>query len=212
VRRLVNQRKRFQEAFRGERRDVSPAYCAWAHICVTDLIRDAAGRCLVLEDNLRVPSRVSYEVENREITKRVFPELFRDLNILPVDDYTVHLQSMVASLSPRKRKRPTVVVLTPGIYNSACFEHALPTQGMGTELVEDGALFAEDGCIFMRTGEGPQRVDLVYRRIDDVRTWPWMRAKLPSPRAGDASRRIRETTSFSPRFRSRRRRLSATAR
>lgn len=153
--------------FRPECKGMSPAFGAWAHVCGSDLIRDEKGRFLVLEDNLRVPSGVSYMVENREITKRVLPELFRDLSILPVDDYTVKLYSTLASLSPRKRKRPTIVVLTPGIYNSAYFEHAFLAQGMGAELVEGSDLFAEDDCIYMRTVAGPQRVDVIYRRIDD---------------------------------------------
>ncbi len=155
------------EKFRPECRGMSPAYGAWAHVCGSDLVRDAAGRYLVLEDNLRVPSGVSYMVENREITKRVLPELFRDLRIRPVSDYTLRLYSTLASLSPRKRKRPCVVVLTPGIYNSAYFEHAFLAQGMGAELVEGSDLFAEDDCIWMRTVSGPQRVDVIYRRIDD---------------------------------------------
>jgi uncharacterized circularly permuted ATP-grasp superfamily protein len=155
------------EKFRPECRDMSPPFGAWAHICGTDLIRDAKGRYLVLEDNLRVPSGVSYMVENREITKRVLPELFRDLSIHPVSDYTLQLYAMLASLSPRKRKRPSVVVLTPGIYNSAYFEHAFLAQGMGAELVEGGDLFTEDDCVYMRTVAGPQRVDVIYRRIDD---------------------------------------------
>jgi uncharacterized circularly permuted ATP-grasp superfamily protein len=155
------------EKFREECRGMSPIHGAWAHICGSDLIRDAAGRYLVLEDNLRVPSGVSYMVENREITKRVLPELFSDLSIRPVDDYPTHLYSMLASLSPRKIKRPCVAVLTPGIYNSAYFEHAFLAQGMGAELVEGGDLFAEDEHIYMRTVEGPQRVDVIYRRIDD---------------------------------------------
>jgi uncharacterized circularly permuted ATP-grasp superfamily protein len=155
------------EKFRPECKDMSPAFGAWAHVCGSDLIRDSRGRYLVLEDNLRVPSGVSYMVENREITKRVLPELFRDLSIQPVSDYTLQLYATLASLSPRKRKRPTVVVLTPGIYNSAYFEHAFLAQGMGAELVEGSDLFAEDDCIYMRTVEGPQRVDVVYRRIDD---------------------------------------------
>jgi uncharacterized circularly permuted ATP-grasp superfamily protein len=142
-------------------------YGAWAHICGTDLIRDVKGRYLVLEDNLRVPSGVSYMVENREITKRVLPELFEDLSIQPVSDYTLQLYTMLASLSPRKRKRPSVVLLTPGIYNSAYFEHAFLAQGMGAELVEGSDLFTEDECVYMRTVGGPQRVDVIYRRIDD---------------------------------------------
>ncbi len=148
--------------------NVSPRYGAWAHICGTDLVRDKDGRFYVLEDNLRVPSGVSYMLENREITKRVLPELFENHSILPVDDYPSRLYSTLASLSPREQRRPRIVVLTPGIFNSAYFEHAYLAQGMGAELVEGSDLFVdEDECLYMRTVDGPERVDVVYRRIDD---------------------------------------------
>jgi len=147
---------------------VSPRYGAWAHICGTDLVRDKDGRFYVLEDNLRVPSGVSYMLENREITKRVLPELFENYSIRPLDDYPSKLYSTLASLSPRDRKRPCVVVLTPGIYNSAYFEHSFLARGMGAELVEGTDLFVDDDdCVYMRTVDGPERVDVVYRRIDD---------------------------------------------
>jgi len=148
--------------------NVSPRYGAWAHICGTDLVRDKDGRFYVLEDNLRVPSGVSYMLENREITKRVLPELFENHSILPVDDYPSRLYSTLASLSPREQRRPRIVVLTPGIFNSAYFEHAYLAQGMGAELVEGSDLFVDDDdCLYMRTVDGPERVDVVYRRIDD---------------------------------------------
>ena len=147
---------------------VSPRYGAWAHICGTDLVRDKDGTFYVLEDNLRVPSGVSYMLENREITKRVLPELFENYSILPVDDYPSRLYATLASLSPRALRRPCIAVLTPGIYNSAYFEHAFLAQGMGAELVEGGDLFVDDDdCVYMRTVDGPMRVDVVYRRIDD---------------------------------------------
>ena len=147
---------------------VSPRHGAWAHICGTDLVRDRDGRFYVLEDNLRVPSGVSYMLENREITKRVLPELFENYSILPVDDYPSKLYTTLSSLSPRERQRPCIVVLTPGIYNSAYFEHAFLARGMGAELVEGPDLFvADDDCLYMRTVDGPERVDVVYRRIDD---------------------------------------------
>ena len=147
---------------------MSPRYGAWAHICGSDLVRDQRGRFFVLEDNLRVPSGVSYMVETREITKRVLPELFENYSILPVDDYPLKLYETLAQLSPRQRRRPTVVVLTPGIYNSAYFEHAFLAQGMGAELVEGTDLFVDsDDCVYMRTVDGPARVDVVYRRIDE---------------------------------------------
>jgi uncharacterized circularly permuted ATP-grasp superfamily protein len=147
---------------------MSPRYGAWAHICGTDLVRDKDGKFYVLEDNLRVPSGVSYMVENREITKRVLPELFENYSIRPVDDYPAQLYATLASLSPRQSRRPCVVVLTPGIYNSAYFEHSFLARGMGAELVEGPDLFVgEDDCLYMRTVDGPERVDVVYRRIDD---------------------------------------------
>ena len=147
---------------------VTPRYGTWAHICGTDLVRDKDGKFYVLEDNLRVPSGVSYMLENREITKRVLPELFKNYSILPVDDYPSRLYSTLASLSPRDQRRPCIVVLTPGIFNSAYFEHAYLAQGMGAELVEGSDLFVDDDdCLYMRTVDGPEQVDVVYRRIDD---------------------------------------------
>jgi uncharacterized circularly permuted ATP-grasp superfamily protein len=147
---------------------VSPRHGAWAHICGTDLVRDQRGKFFVLEDNLRVPSGVSYMLENREITKRVLPELLENYSIQPVDDYPSRLHSTLASLSPRPQRRPSIVVLTPGIYNSAYFEHAFLAQRMGAELVEGSDLFVDtDDALYMRTVDGPIRVDVVYRRIDD---------------------------------------------
>tara|TARA_R110002072_G_scaffold44503_2_gene124444 strand:- start:7981 stop:9429 length:1449 start_codon:yes stop_codon:yes gene_type:complete len=147
---------------------VSPRHGAWAHVCGTDLVRDQRGKFFVLEDNLRVPSGVSYMLENREITKRVLPELLENYSIQPVDDYPSRLHSTLASLSPRSSRRPCIVVLTPGIYNSAYFEHAFLAQRMGAELVEGSDLFVdENDAVYMRTVDGPIRVDVVYRRIDD---------------------------------------------
>ena len=147
---------------------VTPRHGVWAHICGSDLVRDQSGNFFVLEDNLRVPSGVSYMLENREVTKRVLPDLFENYSVQPVDDYPLRLYRMLASLSPRDRKRPCVAVLTPGIYNSAYFEHAFLAQRMGAELVEGSDLFVdEDDCVYMRTVDGPERVDVVYRRIDD---------------------------------------------
>ncbi len=147
---------------------MTPPFGVWAHVCGTDLVRDKDGKFYVLEDNLRVPSGVSYMLENREITKRILPELFENYSIQPVDDYPTRLYSTLASLSPRQIARPCVVVLTPGIYNSAYFEHSFLARGMGAELVEGSDLFVDtDDCLYMRTVDGPQRVDVVYRRIDD---------------------------------------------
>jgi uncharacterized circularly permuted ATP-grasp superfamily protein len=146
-----------------------PAHGVWAHICGSDLVRDADGTIYVLEDNLRVPSGVSYMLENRIVTKQVFPELFKDQRILPVDDYPSLLFDTLASLSPRPLDYPEVVVLTPGIYNSAYFEHAYLAQSMGAELVEGGDLLVgDDNCVYMRTIAGLERVDVIYRRVNDT--------------------------------------------
>ncbi len=154
--------------YRPQCQGVSPRFGAWAHICGSDLVRDKDGRFYVLEDNLRVPSGVSYMLENREITKRVLPELFENYSIRPLDDYPAKLYAMLASLSPRERQRPCIVVLTPGIYNSAYFEHSFLARGMGAELVEGSDLFVgDDEFLYMRTVDGPEKVDVVYRRIDD---------------------------------------------
>ncbi len=155
--------------FRPQCVGVNPPLGIWAHICGSDLVRDADGTMYVLEDNLRVPSGVSYMLENRQVTKRVFPELFEDYAPLPVDDYSSQLFDTLAALSPRRVRNPEVVVLTPGIYNSAYFEHAYLAQQMGCELVEGRDLFVDaDDCVQMRTIYGPQRVDVIYRRIDDL--------------------------------------------
>ncbi|MCB1670345.1 MAG: circularly permuted type 2 ATP-grasp protein [Gammaproteobacteria bacterium] len=154
--------------FRKECMGIKPAFGTWAHICGTDLIRDRDGLFYVLEDNLRVPSGVSYMLENRTVTKRVFPELFENYDILPVTDYPTKLYDTLAAISPRRIKNPEVVVLTPGIYNSAYFEHSFLAQRMGAELVEGGDLVVQDDCVFMRTIDGLARVDVIYRRIDDL--------------------------------------------
>jgi uncharacterized circularly permuted ATP-grasp superfamily protein len=144
-----------------------PAHGVWAHIAGSDLIRDADGTLYVLEDNLRVPSGVSYMLENRIVTKRVFPELFANQNIRPVDDYPSALFDMLASLSPRPGDDPEVVVLTPGIYNSAYFEHAYLAQRMGAELVEGSDLVVgKDDCVYMRSISGLTRVDVIYTRVN----------------------------------------------
>ncbi len=154
--------------FRPQCVGIDPPLNIWAHICGCDLVRDRDGTIYVLEDNLRVPSGVSYMLENRLVTKRIFPELFEIYAPLPVSDYTTRLYETLAGLSPRKTRRPAVAVLTPGIYNSAYFEHAYLAQEMGAELVEGRDLFVhDDGCVYMRTVSGPQRLDVIYRRIDD---------------------------------------------
>jgi uncharacterized circularly permuted ATP-grasp superfamily protein len=155
--------------FRPQCVGIDPPHNIWAHICGSDLVRADNGIIYVLEDNLRVPSGVSYMLENRQIMKRVFPELFQDYNILPVDDYPSQLYDMLASLSPHDGDQPEIVVLTPGIYNSAYFEHAYLAQQMGAELVEGSDLVVgKDDMVYMRTVEGLSRVDVIYRRIDDM--------------------------------------------
>lgn len=154
--------------YRQQCEGIKPPFGVWAHICGTDLVRDGDGTQYVLEDNLRVPSGVSYMLENRHVMKRVFPELFKDIDILPVDDYTTQLFDMLADISPRKGEIPEVVVLTPGIYNSAYFEHSYLAQQMGAELVQGSDLIVDnDDCVYMRTIYGLKRVDVIYRRIDD---------------------------------------------
>ena len=154
--------------FRPEFVGMKPAFGVWAHICGSDLVRDADGKMYVLEDNLRVPSGVSYMLENRQVTKRVFADLFRDLDIHPVDGYPARLFDLLASLSPRKGDVPTIAVLTPGIYNSAYFEHAFLAQQMGAHLVEGADLVVEDDIVYLQTIAGLARVDVIYRRIDDL--------------------------------------------
>ncbi len=155
--------------FRKECIGIKPAQGVWAHICGSDLVRDHQGTMYVLEDNLRVPSGVSYMLENRLVMKRIFPELFEDCSILPVDGYSTRLFDMLASLSPRPADYPTIVVLTPGIFNSAYFEHSYLAQQMGVELVSGTDLFVgDDDCVYMRTINGRERVDVVYRRVDDM--------------------------------------------
>lgn len=155
--------------FRRQCLGIKPPRGVWAHICGSDLVRDHDGTVYVLEDNLRVPSGVSYMLENRLVMKRVFPDLFEDYSILPVDEYPSQLYDMLAELSPRKIEQPEVVVLTPGIYNSAYFEHSYLAQQMGAELVQGSDLYVDDkDIVYMRTIEGLSRVDVIYRRIDDM--------------------------------------------
>jgi uncharacterized circularly permuted ATP-grasp superfamily protein len=154
--------------FRPQCQGVHPPLGVWAHISGTDLVRDGDGTMYVLEDNLRVPSGVSYLLENRLISKRAFADLFEQQSILPVDSYTDELHKLLASIAPCDREQPTVAVLTPGVYNSAYFEHSFLAQRMGAALVEGRDLFvADDDCVYMRTIDGPERVDVIYRRIDD---------------------------------------------
>jgi uncharacterized circularly permuted ATP-grasp superfamily protein len=140
----------------------------WCHITGTDLVRDRDGQLYVLEDNLRCPSGVSYVLENRQVLKRTFPQVFEASRVRPVDDYPGRLLETLQYLAPEAVATPTVVVLTPGIYNSAYFEHAFLAQQMGVELVEGRDLVVADGLVMMRTTKGFEPVDVIYRRIDDT--------------------------------------------
>ncbi len=154
--------------YKQECRGISPPYGAWANICGTDLVRHSNGKLFVLEDNLRVPSGISYMLENREVTRRVLPEIFENYSILPVDDYPAQLFKTLSSLSPREIKKPCIALLTPGIFNSAYFEHAFLARSMGIQLVEGSDLFvSKNNILYMKTVDGPVRVDVVYRRIDE---------------------------------------------
>ncbi|HEX7811018.1 MAG TPA: circularly permuted type 2 ATP-grasp protein [Burkholderiales bacterium] len=139
----------------------------YAHVAGIDLVRAGAGEYYVLEDNLRTPSGVSYMLENRKMMMRLVPELFARQAIAPVEHYPDMLLDNLRSAAPNGVENPTIVVLTPGQYNSAYFEHAFLAQQMGIELVEGADLFIRDDNVYMRTTAGPQRVDVIYRRIDD---------------------------------------------
>lgn len=155
--------------YRRECVGIRPPRGIWAHICGSDLIRDERGIFYVLEDNLRVPSGVSYMLENRVLTKQVFGELFEDYSIQPVADYPSHLFDMLSSISPQLDTFPKIVVLTPGIYNSAYFEHSFLAQEIGADLVIGPDLVVgDDDCVYMSTLDGWQKVDVIYRRIDDL--------------------------------------------
>lgn len=146
---------------------LKPPQGIWCHITGTDLIRDRDGIWYVLEDNLRCPSGVSYVLENRRVMKSTFPRLFEKMQIRPVEDYASRLLETLMYLAPESTLDPTVVVLTPGIYNSAYFEHSFLAQQMGVQLVEARDLTIANGFLQMRTTKGLQQVDVVYRRIDD---------------------------------------------
>ncbi|MES2430219.1 MAG: circularly permuted type 2 ATP-grasp protein [Bacteroidota bacterium] len=142
-------------------------YDIYVHISGIDLIRNNDGTFYILEDNLRTPSGVSYMLENREITKRLFPDLLPQNNVRSVTDYPTILHRNLVSLSPRQIYNPTIVLLTPGIYNSAYFEHTTLARLMGVELVEGKDLVVDNHKVFMKTTSGLQQVDVIYRRVDD---------------------------------------------
>jgi uncharacterized circularly permuted ATP-grasp superfamily protein len=161
-RHVVDSSQGFLPACRG----FTPPGKIWIHVTGTDLIRDREGTFHVLEDNLRCPSGVSYVLGNRSVMKQIFPELFENNRVRPVDDYPQRLLDVLRGLSAEPS--PVVVLLTPGVHNSAYFEHSFLAQQMGVDLVEGGDLFVKDGWVQMRTTQGLQRVNVIYRRIDDV--------------------------------------------
>ena len=158
---------RSARSFRAPCVGLDPPHGIWCHVTGTDLVRDRDGQIYVLEDNLRCPSGVSYVLENRLVLKRTFPQVFESSHVRPVDDYPSRLLDMLEQLSPAGVGSPCVAVLTPGIYNSAYFEHSFLAQQMGVQLVEGRDLIVADGFVQMRTTKGFERVDVIYRRIDD---------------------------------------------
>lgn len=162
--RLVYQNEAYEKAVVG----VVPPRGVYSHIIGIDLVRTGKDEFYVLEDNCRTPSGVSYMLENREIMMRMFPQLFRNNRIEPVDQYPEILRRTLESVAPAKcSTRPTCVVLTPGHFNSAYYEHSFLANLMGVELVEGADLFVDGEFVYMRTTQGPKRVDVIYRRLDD---------------------------------------------
>ncbi len=162
--RLVYQNEAFEKAVCG----IKPPRGVYSHIVGIDLVRTGPDEFFVLEDNCRTPSGVSYMLENREIMMRMFPDLFRENRIAPVERYPQALRRTLASVAPQKCEgEPTVVILTPGHFNSAYYEHSFLADLMGVELVEGADLFVEGDFCWMRTTQGPKKVDVIYRRIDD---------------------------------------------
>ncbi|MGB2932666.1 MAG: circularly permuted type 2 ATP-grasp protein [Methyloceanibacter sp.] len=155
-------------AYRPEMHGVEPPNRVYAHVAGIDLVRTGERDFFVLEDNARTPSGVSYLLENREIMMRLFPEAFDGQSISPVSNYAERLLENLRAVAPSGDDDPVVVLLTPGRYNSAYFEHVFLAEQMGIELVEGSDLFVRDGHVWMRTTEGPVRVDVIYRRVDDA--------------------------------------------
>ncbi len=153
--------------FRREMIGINVPRNIYAHVIGTDLIRDNVGNYFVLEDNLRSPSGVSYMLENRQAMKRSFPRIFERYGVAPIDHYPQELLATLCSIAPHEAPDPTVVLLTPGIYNSAYFEHSFLARQMGIEIVEGRDLVCHDNRVYMRTTRGLQRVDVIYRRVDD---------------------------------------------
>src|SRR6478735_12452801 len=155
------------KTYRSSCMQLKPPKGVWCHVTGTDLVRDKDGKFYVLEDNLRCPSGVSYVLQNREIMKRTFPQVFDHSNVRPVGDYPSHLLQTLQDIAPPGIASPTVALLTPGTFNSAYFEHAFLAKFMGVELVEGRDLVVMNGYVMMRTTKGFERVDVIYRRIDD---------------------------------------------
>ena len=153
--------------YRREMIGIRPKRDIYVSVAGSDLVRLPDGNFAVLEDNLRVPSGVSYMLTNRQIIKRVFPELFTNYAVRPIDHYGLALLSTLRSLAPNDRANPTIVLLTPGVFNSAYFEHTFLARQMGIELVEGRDLIVHDNVVYMRTTAGLRRVDVIYRRVDD---------------------------------------------
>ena len=154
------------QGWRPQMQGVTPPLGRWCHISGLDLVRDGTGTWRVLEDNLRCPSGVAYFLENRRVMKRIFPSLFDGRTVHPIDNYASNLLQTLRELAPWT-DTPKVVLLSPGVYNSAYFEHSYLAQQMGIELVEGKDLFVKNEQVFMRTTQGPERVDVIYRRVDD---------------------------------------------
>jgi uncharacterized circularly permuted ATP-grasp superfamily protein len=142
-------------------------YDIYVHIAGIDLVRDSDGTYYVLEDNLRTPSGVSYMLENRDVTKRIFPELMNEYNVRKVSDYPILLHNILVQLAPKQIQNPTIVLLTPGMYNSAYYEHSFLARYMGIELVEGRDLLVDNHKVYMKTTRGLKQVDVIYRRVDD---------------------------------------------
>ncbi len=158
---------RSAEGYHPQCRGLNPPHGIWCHITGTDLVRDADGQFYVLEDNLRCPSGVSYVLANRRMMKRTFPEVFAASRVTPVDDYPAHLLDMLHHIAPPGNGRPLVGLLTPGIFNSAYFEHSFLAQQAGIELVQGDDLVVSGGDVCMRTTRGLRKVDVLYRRVND---------------------------------------------
>ena len=160
---LIHQNSQYRPELHG----VKLPHDVWAHISGIDIVRAEKGEFYVLDDNLRVPSGVSYMIEDRKVMMRLFPEIFASNSVAPVEHYPDLLLEHLRSIAPVGVENPTVVVLTPGMYNSAYFEHAYLAQQMGVELVEGRDLFVSEERVFAKTTRGPRRIDVIYRRIDD---------------------------------------------